>query len=75
MAWAEMLPVSGRISFCCHVVIAAMYAGTLTAVLAAPSMEPPIDSMFDLLEASREGRAVPVMLFGSAVMSAFQVRK
>ena len=75
MASAEMLPVSGRTSFCYDVVIAAMYAGTLTAVLAAPSLETPIDSLFDLLKASREGRAVPVMLLGSGVMSIFQVRK
>ena len=75
MASAEMLPVSGRTSFCYDVVIAAMYAGTLTAVLAAPPLETPIDSMYDLLKASREGRAVPVMLFGGVVMFTFQVRK
>ena len=75
MESSEMLPVSGRTSFCYDFVIAAMYAGTLTAVLAAPSLETPIDSIFDLLKASREGRAVPVMLFGANAFTAFQVRK
>ena len=75
MASAEMLPVSGRTTFCYEVIIAAMYSGTLTGVLAAPSLETPIDSLFDLLKASREGRAVIVMLAEAATLSTFQVRK
>ena len=67
--------MGGNTSFCNDVVIAAMYAGTLTAVLAAPSLETPIDTLFDLLKASREGRVVPVLLAGGSTTTLFQVKK
>ena len=52
-----------------------MYAGTLTEVLASPTMEKPIDSLFDLLKASREGRAVPVLVVGNMMEYVLKVRK
>ncbi|XP_047497774.1 probable glutamate receptor [Penaeus chinensis] len=46
-------------------VIYAMYSGTLTAFLARPSFERPIDSLTDLIRASKDG-FIPVFLAGSS---------
>ncbi|XP_063590199.1 glutamate receptor ionotropic, delta-1-like [Penaeus indicus] len=43
----------------------AMYSGTLTAFLARPSFERPIDSLTDLIRASKDG-FIPVFLAGSS---------
>ncbi|XP_071524435.1 probable glutamate receptor [Panulirus ornatus] len=46
-------------------IIYAIYSGTLTAYLAIPSFEQPIDSLNDLLEATQDGY-VPLFLVGSS---------
>ena len=50
-----------------------MYAGTLTAVLAAPSLEVPINSLEELLAASLDDRVAPALLAGSSLEALFKV--
>ncbi|XP_042857157.1 glutamate receptor ionotropic, delta-2-like [Penaeus japonicus] len=45
--------------------IYALYSGTLTAVLAVPSFEKPIDSLFDMLEAMKENGFQPLINYGT----------
>ena len=51
-----------------------MYAATLTAAIASPAMEVPIDSLSDLLQATQEGRAVPSVVVSSSMEALFKVR-
>ena len=51
-----------------------MYAATLTAAIASPAMEVPIDSLSDLLKATQEGRAVPTVIGSSSMEALFKVR-
>ncbi|XP_069995050.1 probable glutamate receptor [Penaeus vannamei] len=51
--------------FFCYVVYA-LYAGTLTAMLASPSYEKPIDSLWDLLEAIKHEGYMLNVVFQSA---------
>lgn len=51
---------------------AALYAGTLTAVLAVPAYEAPIDSLQDLASAHSRGFAIAITR-DSSLESAFKV--
>ncbi|XP_069171820.1 probable glutamate receptor isoform X1 [Procambarus clarkii] len=44
----------------------ALYSGTLTAVLAIPSFEKPIDSLVDLLNAIKKDGFIPVFAYGTS---------
>ncbi|XP_063865701.1 glutamate receptor ionotropic, delta-2-like [Scylla paramamosain] len=47
-------------------IIYAMYAGTLTAVLALPAFTKPIETLTDLLEAARRGDLQPAVVEGTS---------
>ncbi|XP_045104359.1 glutamate receptor ionotropic, delta-2-like [Portunus trituberculatus] len=53
LLWPLRLVFAGWYLYCFYV--SALYSGTLTAVLALPVYEKPIDSLADLLEASKQG--------------------
>lgn len=50
----------------------ALYSGTLTAFLAIPEYERPIDSLSDVLEATKQG-LIPVVIRESSVHYLFKV--
>ncbi|CAL4079859.1 unnamed protein product, partial [Meganyctiphanes norvegica] len=50
-----------------------LYSGTLTAVLAIPSFEKPIDSLWDLLEAVKNDGYFPITTFGTSNEFIFKV--
>lgn len=50
-----------------------MYAGTLTAFLAVPSFETPIDSLYDLLDAMKYKGYQPIFNAGSIMEIIFKV--
>lgn len=50
----------------------ALYSGTLTAFLAIPEYERPIDSLSDVLEATKQG-LIPVVIRESSVHYMFKV--
>ncbi|KAK7085659.1 hypothetical protein SK128_020696, partial [Halocaridina rubra] len=50
-----------------------LYGGTLTAVLAVPSYEKPIDSLWDLLEAIKKYDYKPVVAYGTSNEFVFRV--
>lgn len=53
--------------------VTATYAGLLTAVLAIPSYEKPIDSLWDLLHAVRHKAFVPIVFYGGVNEFIFKV--
>ncbi|XP_068202866.1 glutamate receptor ionotropic, delta-2-like [Palaemon carinicauda] len=57
--WPQRLLTFSWSLFC--IVISALYSGTLTAVLAIPTFETPIDSLEDLPRAVKDGFAIGVM--------------
>ncbi|XP_045588740.1 glutamate receptor ionotropic, delta-1 [Procambarus clarkii] len=60
--------------FFCFVVYA-MYSGTLTAVLALPSFEKPIDSLADLLYAVKHKKYKPIVVLGTSNEFVFREAK
>lgn len=50
-----------------------MYSGTLTAVLAVPAYEKPIDSLWDLWDAMKHKGHMPSFVYASVIPTLFQV--
>ncbi|KAK3894724.1 hypothetical protein Pcinc_001535 [Petrolisthes cinctipes] len=61
--WPLRLVIAAWYLYCYY--IYALYSGTLTAVLAIPAYERPLDTLSEILEATKQG-LIPVIIRGSS---------